>query len=169
MNRSEPLLTDLDSIARIAEDERQENEDFTRWLKEAGESVDATVMRLQADIAPQISCTDCGNCCRSLIIHVEPTDIPPLAQRLDLSVDDFTARYLEKGIGNDAVISQVPCHFLAGNWCTVYEDRFSACRSFPHLDVPGFSKRAFALMQQVGRCPIVFNVIKVLKSETGFR
>ncbi len=168
MSHSERPVTDLAVIAAIAAQEEAENERFTRFLKASGGQLDDLVMAINADVEPQVSCIDCGNCCRSLIIHVEPADIPPLAEHLAIDEAAFASRYLEKGMGDAAVVSQVPCHFLSGNCCTVYPHRFSACRSFPHLDVPGVATRAFALMQQVGRCPIVFNVIKLLKSRTGF-
>ncbi len=169
MNDPSPLLTDLYRLKELALEREAENDAFKDFLSAAGDSVDDQVISLHDAIAPRIDCLQCANCCKSLLIHVEPPEAERLAQRLDLPLSDVYDRYLEKGSGGDALISAIPCHFLEGNRCSIYEDRFAGCRSFPHLDSPGFRRRLFATFQQYGRCPIVYNVLEQLKLITGFR
>ena len=91
-----------------------------------------------------------------------------VAARLQLDRKNFDEQYLEKGGYGLMVINTIPCHFLADNKCTVYEDRFAGCREFPALHLPYFTKRLFTVMMHYNRCPIIFNVVEELKAETGF-
>ena len=67
------------------------------------------------------------------------------------------------------VISSIPCHFLQGTKCSIYEKRFEGCREFPHLDRANFTQRLFGTMMYYGTCPIIFNVIELLKEELEFK
>lgn len=168
MNDPEELLTDLSAIALLASEKELEHEALRAHLREFGPDIDEIVIGLNKTVSAKIDCTLCGNCCRSLIIHVLPDEAERLAKRLEKSTEEIYTSYLEKGHGGEAVISRIPCHFLDGDKCSIYEDRFEDCRSFPHLDKPGFSRRIFSTLQYYGRCPIVFNVVEALKTRTGF-
>lgn len=164
------IHTSLNSIAQLAQEKQEENLRFVTFLKESnGDEVDAEVQRLNQLIEPQIDCTTCGNCCKSLMINVTNDEADRVAARLQITRTAFDEQYLEKGSHELMIINQIPCHFLADNKCTVYEDRFAGCREFPALHLPQFNRRLFSVMMHYERCPIIFNVVEELKLHTGFQ
>lgn len=165
MNRP---CTDLEIIATAAVSKATENELFREYLKQFPGDLDLAVCEINAAIEPLVDCTQCGNCCRSLMINVTAAESVQLADRLGMSVDEVKKSYLEESTGGELVINTIPCHFLADNKCTIYLDRFSDCRAFPHLDKPGIRSRLFGTLMHYGRCPIIFNVIEELKMHTNF-
>jgi len=161
------FLTDLSAIARTAEQNEEINFHFRELLQQCDNAaIDELVFKLNNIITPQIDCTACGNCCRSLMINVEENDVQRLAKHLDISPEYFEEKFVERSSeGSLAVMNKIPCHFLHENKCTVYEARPLECREFPGLHKPGFVKRSFATFMHYGRCPIIFNVIEALKKE----
>ena len=163
------LQTSLSIIQQLASEKEEENNAFVSFLKQQNAAtIDEEVQALNKSIEPKIDCTSCGNCCKSLMINVTEEEADRVANRLNLSRKQFDETYLEKGSSDLMVINTIPCHFLAHNKCTVYEDRFAGCREFPALHLPHFSKRLFTVMMHYDRCPIIFNVMEELKLKTGF-
>ncbi len=132
------------------------------------DEVDGIFHALNEVIAPQIDCTKCGNCCRSFMINVSEEEALKVANTIKLEMNAFKAKYLEESMGGKLIINQIPCHFLSGNKCSIYEDRFSGCREFPHLDEPKIQQRLFGLLMYYSKCPIIYNVIEQAKEQTSF-
>ena len=154
----------LASIHSLAAEKEEENQQFALLLKsQPSEKIDTLVADLNNQIAPQIDCTNCGNCCKSLMINVTNEEADALSLHLNQSRSSFDAQYLEVG-STAMVMNTFPCAFLAEEKCTVYEHRFAGCREFPALHVPHFTKRLFTTFMHYGRCPIIFNVVENLKS-----
>jgi uncharacterized protein len=164
------IQTDLSIIATFAEEKEDENYEFRSFLKMRDEKkIDAAVHQLNNEIAPKIDCTQCGNCCKSLMISITPAERPFFAKHFNLKQDEASEKYLTQSADGDTIMNTMPCIFLADNKCTVYEQRFTDCREFPHLHKPGFTSRLFGMLMYYGKCPIVFNVMEALKTRTGFR
>jgi len=160
------IITDLEKIHTDAIENERDNERFISFLKAMSpEEVDLQVHELSALITPEIDCTQCGNCCRSLMIQVESHEIDNLSKKLQISENEFIDQYVEKGSEGQMIINTIPCHFLENNHCRVYEDRFSGCREFPALHLPHITSRLFTIFMHYGRCPIIFNVIEALKEK----
>lgn len=161
----------LPVIAARAEEKAAENDAFRAFLKQQpSATVDALVQELNEIITPQISCTDCGNCCRSLMINVTRPEVTRLAQHFNRTEAEIETQYIETSASGDMmVINTIPCHFLANNCCTIYEQRFNECREFPGLHQPHFTGRLFATFMHYGRCPIIYNVLEQLKQQLSFR
>lgn len=102
------------------------------------------------------------------MIVVNDEEADTLSAHLHQDRDTFDRNYLEKGSNGMMVINRIPCHFLSGNRCSVYEHRFAGCREFPALHIPGFTKRLFTVFMHYGRCPIIFNVVEAMKKEMQF-
>ncbi len=102
------------------------------------------------------------------MINVTDEEADKLSHHLNESRTDFDNQYLEKG-SSMMVINAIPCHFLNGNKCSVYDNRFAGCREFPALHLPHFTKRLFTTFMHYNRCPIIYNVVEQLKTDTGFR
>lgn len=160
---------DLERIRLEAETKEDENAHFRDFLRrQDGDEIDRRVHRLDAEITPRVDCTACGNCCRSLIIHTERVEHERLAARMGMTPEAWEAAYVETSLGGSTVLNRIPCHFLSGTRCSVYEDRFSDCREFPHLHRDHFTERLFSTFMHYGNCPIIYTLVEALKVETGF-
>jgi uncharacterized protein len=165
-----PLLTNLHIIKEIAAEKEPENDAFRIFLKQQdGKLTDAIVNRLNEEITPQIDCTQCGNCCKSLMINVTPAEVHALATHLKYDVAAIKEKYIETGIEGELIINTIPCHFLNGTSCSIYENRFTECREFPHLHKANFTGRLFGTLMNYATCPIIFNVIESLKQKLAFK
>lgn len=164
------ITTQLDVIALDAQEKEFENQAFKAFLRShESEGVDRLVRELDATITPQIDCTSCGNCCRSLMINVTASEVTTLAAHLKRPEADVKEEYIETGSNNSVmVMNAIPCHFLTANCCTIYEHRFAECREFPGLHQPDFTNRLFAMLMHYGRCLIIYNVLEEMKKRLKF-
>jgi Fe-S-cluster containining protein len=163
------IKTNLDEISIIAQEKQHENDAFAIYLKhQSSIEIDTLVAELNTVIEPKIDCTQCGNCCKTLMIQVEEEEIKVLTKNLKISTNKFKKKYIEQGGSNRMIMNTIPCHFLSENKCSVYEHRFSSCREFPALHISGFTSRIFTTFMHYDRCPIIFNVIEALKQQSAF-
>lgn len=164
------IRTSLPAIAELAVEKEEENQQFVSFLKERNsEEIDAEVQRLDAMIQPQINCTDCGNCCKSLMVNITAEEADRASAHLHMTRAAFDEQFVEKGSHELMIMNKMPCHFLSNNACSIYEVRFAGCREFPALHLPQFTQRLFSVMMHYDRCPIIFNVMEELKISTGFQ
>ena len=90
------------------------------------------------------------NCCHDLNLVLMPYDIYRLKKRLGISSGEFLDRYTSVHVGQGSGLPVVilkmegpylKCPFLEeGKGCTVYEDRPSACRTYPLARIAARSK-----------------------------
>lgn len=165
------MTTDLQVLAQAELDRQEENYYFKTFLENRdGVDIDSRVNRLNEIIAPAIDCTACGNCCKSLMVNITQPEAERLAVYLQMDVGDLKEKYIETSQqGSMMVLNTIPCHFLKGTSCSIYEHRFAECRDFPALHRGNFRERLFATFMHYGRCPIIYNVVEQLKIETGFK
>lgn len=164
-----PLLTDLEAIADLAAEKEEENHHFLLSLKrEDGATLDEKAFRLNREVSAAIDCTACGNCCRTLVVNITPEEITGLSVFLERPEAEVRETYIEESLSGNCYINTIPCHFLDDQKCSIYPQRFTECRDFPHLHKPGFRERALGTLGHYGRCPIIFNVVERLKQELGF-
>jgi len=169
-NKATYPITDLDFIKNKAVELETENLQFQDFLRNLDSlSLDKAVFELSEAISPKIECTDCGNCCKSLMVNIDDAEANHLSVHLGQTRDEFDQKYLDKGESGRMVINAIPCHFLVGNSCSVYSHRFAGCKELPAFHVPDFNKRLFTTYMHYDRCPIIFNVMETLKVDTGFK
>jgi uncharacterized protein len=163
------LQTDPKAVARLAEARKDANWRFRSFLKGLDldiEELDSIVHRRYDDVANQIDCCECGNCCREVIPLLHGSDVARLASGLNLSEAETTSRFLFPGEAEGTfTFNKKPCPLLAGKLCTVYESRPGDCRSFPHLHKEEFIFRLIQAVENCSICPIVFNVFERLKDD----
>ncbi len=148
----------------------EENDGFRVFLStQDGEALDEQVFLLNEIITPQIDCTQCGACCKMLMINVTPAEAEDVSAHLGITVSGFKENYIEESQQGQMIMSAIPCHFLDDKICTVYTNRFSECREFPHLHRKNFKDRLFGTLTHYAMCPIIYNVVEELKIETGFK
>ena len=164
------LIIDLEKIKQFAAEREKENDLFRLYLKQQDSKViDEAVHQLNDTITPQINCTACGNCCKSLMINVTKDEADKLAEHLQMNIAALKKKYIEESQQGQMVINKIPCHFLEGTKCSIYENRFTECREFPHLHKNNFTSRLFGIMMYYAVCPIIFNVVEELKTTAGFK
>lgn len=164
------MITDLKIIKRLAEEKQDENDLFRNFLKQQNnESVDSLVHAINDSVTPQIDCTQCGNCCKSLMINITNHEAILLSKHLQISETELKDKYVEQSEQGQLIMNTIPCHFLSNTTCSIYEQRFTECREFPHLHKPNISGRLFGTMQYYGICPIIFNVMEKLKEELEYK
>lgn len=146
------LEININNIAQIAKLKEEENISFGRYLKGQDlEKVDEIVHRLYEEIAPQIDCLNCGNCCLNL---------RPIATEKVLSL------FVEpKNIEDFKYLMSFPCKNLDGKKCKVYSERPEECREYPYMHRNKYVERTHEILQNYEVCPIVFNVFELLKEE----
>lgn len=163
------LEANRETIAACAREREDENDSFRMFLTNLdGSDLDEKVHEITNTITPLIDCTACGACCKNLMINLTEENILPVANNLGLSIPAFKEQYVEESSQGQMIMNTIPCHFLNDNKCTVYADRFTECREFPHLHKNNFKGRLFGTLMHYAMCPIIFNVIETLKVETGF-
>ena len=143
------------NIEQIAKQRVDENTSFARFLKNQDwEKVDQMVHRLYAEIAPQIDCLECGNCCQNL---------RPVA------TDEVLRIFVEpENIENYRYLQAFPCKNLDGKKCTIYSERPEECREYPYMHRDKFVERTHEVLQNYEICPIVFNIFEHLKIELAW-
>ena len=163
------IETNLEEIAIKSIARAQENIDFVEHLQQLNiDELDDTVYELDSLISPQIDCTLCGNCCKTLMINVEAPEADIAARHLGISRVVFDEAYIEKSMGGKMLVNKIPCHFLQDNKCTIYLSRFAGCKEFPALHLPRIKNRLFTIFMHYGRCPIIYNVMEELKKQVRF-
>lgn len=170
MDNTKPgLELRLDVIAGAAVEKEEENNHFLRSLKKYdGIVLDSTVHEIYNVVNPAIDCTACGNCCKHLVVNITPKEIEGLAVFLDMPLQEVKDKYIEESLAGNCFINSVPCHFLDGSKCGIYEGRFTECRDFPHLHKTGFRERFLGTLLHYGSCPIIYNTVEILKRRLNF-
>ncbi|MBC7866062.1 MAG: YkgJ family cysteine cluster protein [Gloeobacteraceae cyanobacterium ES-bin-316] len=157
-------------IAAYALAHEEENDAFRVFIKNSdGEQIDELVAELNEVIEPAVDCTQCGACCKMLMINVEEAELNRVSEHLQITKEVFKEKYIEESLQGQMIMSSIPCHFLEEKRCKVYEQRFSECREFPHLHKKNFQGRLFGTLVHYAMCPIIFNVVEELKVATGFK
>jgi hypothetical protein len=105
----------------------------------------------------RFQCTQCGQCCSGEpgFVWVEQEEIDAMAAVLDLSPEEFEARFVRR-VGRDRSLKEYPdgdCILLdpQRRTCLVYAARPTQCRTWPFWDSNLESKRAWEETCQV--CP----------------
>lgn len=166
------LQTDPKVVAKLAEEREEANWRFRTFLKGIDleiEELDAIVHKHYEDVANQIDCCACGNCCRQILPPLDDADVTRLAAGLGATPDEVVTQYLTRDEDGDLTFNQRPCPFLVGNRCHVYEHRPDTCRSYPHLQKEKFVFRLAQAVSNCSICPISFNVYERLKAELWCR
>ncbi len=157
-------ITDLKQIEKLSDQQTESNQKFVELLKTKNtQDLDTLVRSLSGSVAAGIDCKKCANCCKSLTVAANYQDSAKVAAGLNLEHAEFKAKYMKRDFEGDMVFKQRPCPFLKTNLCSVYENRPSTCRTYPHLEKGNFIGRIQNVLSNLKVCPIAYNTFELLK------
>jgi len=158
-------VTDLTQIRELTEANRDAFEVMGHMVELYEDISDNEIDRIVEDVAAPIragiDCTECGNCCRSLQVHVTPSDVELLAIGTGSTITEVHERYLtDEGcaeIEEWRRFKHQPCSFLNGNMCSVYEHRPETCRAYPEMTDFRWLWETYVEGAKV--CPPIYNTL----------
>jgi Fe-S-cluster containining protein len=94
-----------------------------------------------------------------------------IAAHLDMTVKDFTLKYLEYDTEDrDWRMQKQPCTFLdlTTNKCNIYEVRPADCSGFPHLTKVPLKSYLYIHKQNIMYCPATYLFVEKMMDRIGF-
>jgi Fe-S-cluster containining protein len=127
--------------------------------------LDNIMQELHEDTFAELDCLTCANCCRTTSPIFQSKDIDRLAKRLRVRPVQLIENYLRIDDDGDYVLKSSPCPFLqSDNRCEVYDDRPTACRTYPHTDRKKFHQLIELTYKNTFICPAVQKMMVKLES-----
>lgn len=141
---------------------------FKKIKKNKPKQLDTTIQAIHEDVFANVDCLKCANCCRTTSPIFYQKDIERAAKSLKLAPQKFIEKYLHIDEDKDYVLNGSPCTFLdlETNYCTIYEDRPSACKDYPHTNRKRFIQLLELTLKNLKICPATFEIIEKLKTVT---
>ena len=156
------MINDYKKIISEAKARRKEvGKTMKRITNAKPNVVNAMAAELHDEVFEEIDCLKCGNCCRTTGPLFLQKDIERLAKRFRIRPGEFIEQYLRMDEEGAYVLQSVPCPFLGeDNYCSVYEDRPKACRTYPHTDHKTFHKITKLTAKNTRICPAAYLVVQ---------
>jgi len=160
---------DLSKHKQLAENRKKENQAFYQKLKRSKpRNLDALFHEAHDEVFEEIDCLSCANCCKTTSPIFYQRDIERVAKRLRMKPGDFIEKYLRIDEDKDYVLRTAPCPFLGpDNYCSVYEDRPTACREYPHTDRKKMEQILDLTFRNTIVCPAVLEMTERIKKALG--
>ncbi len=127
--------------------------------------LDETMQEIHEEVFQEVDCLTCANCCRTTSPIFQSKDIDRIAKRLRIRPVQLIEKHLKIDEDGDYVLKSSPCPFLLNdNRCEVYEDRPTACRTYPHTDRKKFHQLLDLTYKNTFICPAVQKMLIKLES-----
>jgi Fe-S-cluster containining protein len=156
-----------------AEARDDNNYQFLRSMKfeNYGFDPDEVAAELHQQAFQIVDCTRCANCCKTMNIVFEDSDVERIAGHLNMPTTEFIDKYLEADAEDGSYKGrQKPCAFLGtDDRCTIYDVRPTCCREYPHTDKEGFTSRVMGVANNALVCPAVFWIVEQMKRRSSGR
>jgi hypothetical protein len=157
------LLEDFNKQSRLLE---KDNKNFFKKLKaRPPKNLDELFHERHDEVFETTDCLQCANCCKTTSPIFYDRDVERAAKALRIKPGQFTEKYLRVDEDNDLVLKSSPCPFLmADNYCSIYEDRPTACREYPHTNRKKMYQLLDLTFQNTLVCPAVLRITESLKA-----
>jgi uncharacterized protein len=161
------MIMDLAGFHKKAQNGAIQNKKFLDSLRKKNpRELDANFHDLHDEVFDEIDCLACANCCKTTSPIFTQNDIERIAKRLRMKPGDFIQRYLHIDEDRDFVLNSAPCPFLDHeNYCTVYEDRPSACKEYPHTNRKRMHQLLSLAYKNTLVCPAVLEIVERMKKK----
>lgn len=158
-------MRNLENLPKEAKQRKSDWKSFFVKNKNRLMKLDKEIKALHEQVASEIDCLECANCCKGLGPLVLEKDVDMLSKKLKMKPAEFIGKYLRKDEDGDFVFQTMPCPFIChDNYCSVYEHRPKACREYPHTNRKQFYQIYPLTMKNAETCPIAFEVLeRILK------
>ena len=159
----------------LAEKNETVNMRFRTWLKVNADpdDLDRRFLRLHKELFADYDCSRCRNCCKEYIGSIPEADLERDAAGLNMSVEEFTCKYLnmERGLDDGAYCAKgYPCSFLQNDGeCLMGENKPENCVKYPYTDQPDRMGSLFSMLDTISICPVAYEIWERLKAEYRFR
>lgn len=135
------------------------NKMYRNLGKKKPKDLDATIHELHEKAFEKIDCLQCANCCKTTGPLLTDKDIDRIAKHLRLTPKNFIDQYLYIDEDDDYVFQKLPCVFLdADNYCSIYDVRPKACRTYPHTDQIKMHTISNLCAKNASICPAVSDI-----------
>ncbi|MGZ3882712.1 MAG: YkgJ family cysteine cluster protein [Bacteroidia bacterium] len=160
---------DLEQFRKQAEHLKKENGRFYSKLRlKPPKHLDDLFHTAHDEVFEVTDCLACANCCKTTSPIFYQKDIERAAKRLRIKPGAFIDAYLKIDEDKDYVLKQSPCAFLgADNYCSIYEDRPTACREYPHTDRKKISQLMELTFKNTMVCPAVLKITEKVRKQLG--
>ena len=158
-----------DILKNISSGRKKENAKFLNDLKrKPPRNLDNLFHNEHEEVFENIDCLTCANCCKTTSPIFYEKDIDRLSKRLRIKPGEFIENFLRIDEDKDYVLKFSPCVFLDNeNYCTVYEDRPTACKEYPHTNRKNMYQVMDLTLKNTSVCPAVLMIVEKLKKEFG--
>ena len=158
-------MIELDKLPLLAKKAKPLNEKFFSKLKrKTPKNLDDVVQDIHHEVFEKTDCLQCANCCKTTSPIFYQKDIERLAKVFRIRPSQFIDTYLHEDGDNDFVLNSAPCPFLdAENYCSVYDNRPTACREYPHTNRKRFHQVLDLTLQNTFVCPAAFEIVEKMK------
>jgi uncharacterized protein len=135
-------------------------------VRDYGFDPDEVAAELHEQAFESLDCTRCANCCKTMTVILDQSDIDRIAEHLGMTTQSFIETYLELNEEEQLYkIRQTPCPFLGSdNRCTIYSVRPACCREYPHTDKEGFASRKYLHANNSQQCPATFWIVEQMRA-----
>jgi uncharacterized protein len=158
-------LQPADDLKNLSSKIKEENKKFLQLLKrKPPRNLDDLFHDAHEETFEKIDCLTCANCCKTTSPIFYQKDIERVAKRLRMKPGQFIDQYLHLDEDKDYVLKSAPCPFLgADNYCSVYEDRPTACREYPHTNRKNMYQVLDLAYKNTLVCPAVLEIVRKLR------
>lgn len=159
------MQTTLEDFKRNSQRQKEENKAFYALLKRRKpKNLDDNFHEMHEEVFAETDCLECANCCKTTSPLFTDRDIERVAKALRMKPADFIAEYLKIDEDGDYVLLSSPCPFLdSDNYCSVYKDRPTACREYPHTNRKRMVQILEITFNNTLICPAVLAITEKLK------
>ena len=158
-------------VAAMAKQKENENYAFRTFLKGHANSqkLDKQFSKLHKELFAHYDCNSCRNCCKEYSGNLSEEDIPKCAEKFGMSPDDFKAQYLHQNQEGTYDTNHKPCDFLQEDGsCSLGECKPLNCAEYPFTARPDRWASLFGIVSNASVCPVLFEMLEILKDEYGF-
>lgn len=119
---------------------------------------DHVVHDFHDEVFAEISCLECGNCCRCTQAYWGESDVKLASKLIGMTPKVFVRTYLSVDPEGGYLSNAAPCPFFSNetNECSVYERRPRHCQDYPFTMDRAIQKSLGRILRNTEFCPAAY-------------